>query len=113
MVALDRLEEVHPEPFELIAANALHDGFAGTIEVALEGGRIEPTHGEPGAVRSGLDHPAVPRDREGGVEHVATSRKLRELVERVAAAARLVQDLARELEHLVRPDHHAPRAAAA
>src|SRR5712691_11994598 len=100
MVAVDCLEQLDAERLELIAADAGGDGRAGGVEIALEEGVGERTHGQAGDADMREQNVGPAGDRHGGMERMGAPGVRRKLRLRAGAIGRLAEPASAEGERL-------------
>ena len=104
MIALDALEQMHAQPFELIGADAGRDGVARRIQIGSDLLAAQLTHGHAGNRNLGKQYLAVARHRNGGMQFVRLAGKQPQLICRLRAAGRLAEQSASERQRLVGAD---------
>src|SRR5882762_4653742 len=82
VIAFDLLEQVAPQAFELIAADAGGDRRAGRVQIGVEEALGQRPHGQLRAVHMAEYHPAVARQRDRRMELVGAARQRMQLLAR-------------------------------
>ena len=80
MVALDALEQMHAQPFELIGADAGRDGVARPDPDRFVSPLAQLPHGHAGDRYLGKQYLAVARHGDGGMQFVRIAGKQRAIV---------------------------------
>ncbi len=80
MIALDPLEQMHSQPFELIGADTRGHGFPGLIKIKPDFISAEQSHRHP-RHRDRLKRDlAIERNRNGGMQFVGLTRERPKLI---------------------------------
>src|SRR3712207_2277321 len=73
MVPLDRLEEMHPDPFDLVNADAPEHIGPGEVKIEIDRLVRQSPHGEIGTVQEALHHLSADGDGAGRMQGMAPS----------------------------------------
>ena len=112
MIALDALEQMDAEPFELIGADAGRHGLAGRIEIGCRSRPRSICRIVMRAIDDILEqYLAIARDGDGGIQLMAVAGESAQLLRGLRAAGGLVEKPLAERQRLIGADHDICRDA--
>ena len=90
MVALDPLEQMHAEPFELVGADAGRHRCSGLVQIGLDLALTQTPHAHPGKADIRKHYLAVAGNGNAGVQLMGGAGKQPQLLRRLRSPGRLV-----------------------
>jgi hypothetical protein len=113
MVALDMIEQVNAQAFNLVGADALQRGFAGEVEIELDVVSAKYAHGHARNLAGFAKDDALPCDGEGRVQDMCAAGQSRKLLSGCHSTRRLVKQPPFAGQGLICHYHNPVRATAA
>ncbi len=107
MIALDALEQLNSQAFQLIAADARGCSVPCRIEIVIEKAIRERAHRQMRGIDVFEYHRAARHNRHGGMQRVGLAAQGQELFVRPGAVGRLGKPPVAQRERLIGAEHHA------
>jgi len=104
VVAIDLVEQLHAEAFELVGADGQADAVAGARKIVFEERVGEIAHRQPRCRNVRPRHLALLGEGDGGVKFVRAPAQAAQCRARCVNARRLAQQFVAERQHLVGAD---------
>ncbi len=104
MIAFNPFEQMDPERFKLVGANARCNRRANLIQIGLDFGLAEPPHCHPRDIGAFEQYLTIARDSNRGVQLMAAAGKRAQLLRRLRTAVRLSKKPCPERQRLIRAD---------
>src|SRR6266516_2627407 len=89
MIAFDPLEQINPQPFQLVGADAGCDGLSRLIQIGVDLGLTEPAHRHARDGNGFEQRLAIAGDGDGGVQFMALPGQGAQLLGGLGAAGLL------------------------